>query len=276
MPNFDARIEELQDALEKALEAGLSYKANAEEGAKRVEQAERRIYELEKNKELFQTQRDEAIRERDRARQICDRVLKSQQIPAQIERLSLSAGELVIFRLVKDATKDELEAFSGMIRWLKRYYPTNTFITFANMLEIEVETLHETELRQMGLILACRVDAGIQQLEAAFGAQQAAIRKCRQLIVEEVSQARPDSPSEREQYLAQLLDHLDKLISAELKPEERPTRETLIELLHRCRNYLVWNTDGDTNERPASIELDAALTAAIGPERPDDDGLEGA
>jgi len=264
-----------QDACEKAIEAGNQYKAAADEGAKRTEEAERRVFELTKNRELFQEQRDVAIRERDRARDLCDRVMKTQPCTIEVEKIRLQPGELVICQFKTDATAEAVATWAKAMAWLRNQYPQNTFIVLANKVDFDLRIMAETELRRFGLITAVRVDAGIQQLEAAFGTQQAAIRKCRDIFYAEVEQARPDNPSTREQHLAELVESLDKLLSIQLQPEPRPTHAELMELLRRCRPLLVWNVDPQMDETEESIVLDTLLEKALGTFVPGE-GKEGA
>ncbi len=255
----DPRIEELEEMLAnaqtlcaKAVEAGTAWKNNAMEGAERAAKAERRIYELEKNKELFQQQRDVAIREKDRAVQLRDQVMKTAPMTMEIERLRLEPGEIVILRLQGDAQKGELEAIAAGLQHLKRTHPQNTFMAFAKGVELNIETLGETELRKVGLISSVRVDAGVAQLEAAFGTHTAALREAVSYMANHYKPSNPDD------YVYTLIKGIRKILTVELKPEEKPTREDLIHLLSRVHLAI------SKREQPSyldeiAIEINAAL-----------------
>lgn len=212
-----------QDACEKAIEAGQQYKVAADEGAKRTEEAERRVYELTKNRELFQEQRDVAIRERDRARDLCDRVMKTQELAINIERLALQPGDLVILRVQSEAQQHDLEALSKSLKWIQRTYPGNTFLAFAKGIEFDIETMSETDLRARGLILACRVDAGVQQLEAAFGTHQAALRLVKDYLTGMITD--PDIDEAWGEKPKQLLQQIEAILRVELVRETPEAKE---------------------------------------------------
>lgn len=215
------RIEQLLTMLEDAV--GVANKRGEQ-----IEALQVRVRELEANRDLFQQRRDEAIRGEERKSTLLDRVLKEQPFAVEVEKYRPEPGDFMIVRMVDATTPEAIAGRRQLLAWLKTKYREVTFAFAAPGAPFEIEQMTETQLRTLGLISAVRVDAGTQELEAAFGAHQAALKKCRDTLNDEVERARPDAPSEREMLAAELVGQLDELLKAEIvRPPPAPAEEDL-------------------------------------------------
>lgn len=283
-----SRTAELEEALQQAIAAGTRFseinadlakinaqfkeeyehlKASADQNESHLLD---RVAELERNRDQFQIRRDEALREAERKSVLLNKVLEGQLFTADLDRIHPEPGDFVAIRMKTASGEEALKSRGLLLQWLKGKFPNVTFALSAPGEVLEFEHTPATTLRSKGLIASAVVSAGMQQLEAAFGTQQAAIKEARGFIVAlsepEVGEVRTAAKS--------FVEQLDRILCAELVPEKKPTRERAIELLKLCRSQLVWHTDGDTRETPERKALDAALVEALGPDPDDDLDLE--
>lgn len=243
------RIEQLLSMLEEAV--GIANQRKAE-----VERLEERVRELEKNKDQFQARRDEAIREAERKTTILNKVMEASGPAVEVGRCSPKPGDLVVVRLRAGTTSEAMQTVKYALEWIKQRNPGVTFVLAAPGAHIDFERSSEVQLRAMGLIASARVDAGMQQLEVAFGTQQAALRTARRYlgwIIE--GKTKLDG---LDKGIAELIAKLDALLKAELIPDPRPDLRPLLE---EAIHYL--NHGAEVGDTAKQFELAGRIAEAL-------------
>jgi len=279
-----SRTAEIEEALQQAIAAGTRFSEINQDLAKINAQFKEdyehlkasadqneghlldRVAELERNREQFQMRRDEALREAERKSVLLNKALEGQLFTADLDRIHPEPGDFVVIRMKTASGEEALKSRGMLLQWLKGKYPRVTFALAAPGETLALETTPATTLRSMGLISTAVVGMGIQQLEAAFGTQQAAIREAKGFIV---ALSEPEVGEVRTAAKA-FVEQLDKILTAELVPEKKPTLETAIALLKRAGpmlrslNRLVegeWCVGDEVNqdERDLIEEIEAAV-----------------
>lgn len=250
---YELQIKQLQET-NAALTDGLEKALGVADGLRK------RIQELEANRDLFQARRDEAIREAERKTVMLNKLLDGQPITAEVLTVSPQRGDLVILHF---SGKLEPQGMGMLVKYLHTRYPGVTFLTVGPG-SFSLEARSETELRELGLISARRVDVGVQQLEAAFGAHQEALKTARQLIVS-MAESIEGNTGYTVHDAHVFVEKINALLQAELLKEKGPTRERLIELLQEARSHLIGGRDGDSSR---ATKLADQIDDALRPEGP--------
>lgn len=258
-----SRLAELDAALGAAVDTNQKAVEKLALAVDVAQKQQERIVELERNRDEFQQRRDEAIREAERKTVMLNRIIDSQPIAGEVAKICPQPGDLLLVSVKgeQSTNPDQVKAVASMMLGLKNRFPGVTFITSFGVL-FDVTQMSETELRKHGLIAAVRVDAGVQQLEVAFGAQKTALERCRSFL----NWAKNWVPAGREcGELHEFLPRLEGLLQAELVPEERPTRETLTELLKEAQSYLGQCSEGDGGPSSEELRLSKRIDDALHP-----------
>lgn len=156
-----------------------------EELAKVREERDRlntRCHELERNREIFQEQRDQAIRERGVVEEHLAAAVKGTSVYCSIQAQKPEPGSIVIVRFPEFENEGDKRGIQASIAFIAKRHPEWTIVATHLGKEITFEEVPESMMRRKGWLRAERVELAPQVLDAALGAYRATLVHVREML----------------------------------------------------------------------------------------------